>query len=227
MQEDQRKEFLPLISKPSWWMTGLTRVSGLLLLLVALLVILGLPLVLSKSITILVVVSILYYPLLALGLYRFFLHQKAIRKRMIRNIIVDDQGIHYERADGTIHEILYHNLETCCFSDKYDVSYTTINKTYVLKVNDKGSITEVDFDGMDAGYIYYISNLRVLRRRFIQGIVRFRPDLNINPFVYTVFYINPLDFTWDRKEFWTDLLKTGGVMILVVGIVASFILLAL
>ncbi|MDR6371745.1 hypothetical protein J2795_003967 [Chryseobacterium bernardetii] len=214
MQENVRKDFSPLVSKTWWFMTWLTRTFGILLLLAAFLIIAGLPVVISDKLVIFVIVAILYYPALAFGLYRFFHYQKRIRKRVVRKIEVDEKGIHYERADGTIDEIFYSNLKKYSFSDEYDVSISPRNKTYILKVNDNGSVAEVDFNGMDAGHSTYIGNLKALRRRYIQGIVYFRPDLRINPLVYDVFYINPVDFTFDHKKFWISLAQTFTIMIL-------------
>lgn len=195
-------------------MTWLTRAFGILLLLAAFLIIGGLPVVISDKLVIFVIVAILYYPALAFGLYRFFLYQRRIRKRVVRKIEVDDKGIHYERTDGTIDEILYNKLKKYSFSDEYDVSISPRHKTYILKVNNNGSVADVDFNGMDAGYTTYIGNLRALRRRYIQGIVYFRPDLRIDPLVYDVYYINPVDFTFDYKKYWAEFWQIFAVMIL-------------
>ena len=92
MQEDVRKDFLPLVSKSWRFMTWLTRTSAALLLLVMFLVLLILPVIICKNITMLVVVSILYYPALGFGLYRFILYQKTVRKRIVKRIVVDDKG---------------------------------------------------------------------------------------------------------------------------------------
>lgn len=214
MQEDKGKEFLPLVSKPWFFMTLVTRFFAALLLLAMFLVILILPAIICGQLTWFIVVGILYYPVLGFLLYRFFLYQKKIRKRIVKRIVVDDKGVHYERADGTMDEVLYSNLKEYSFSDQYDVGVSPRNKQYMLKVNDGGHIADVDFDGMDAGYYYYFTNLRALRRKYIQGIVYFRPDLRINPFVFDVYYINPVDFTFDWKTYWATLLKVGGVLVL-------------
>jgi len=226
MREDIRKDFLPLVSKTWWFMTWLIRVFGVLLLLIAFLIVLGLPIVFSNKLALFIVAAILYYPALAFGLYRFFLYQKKIRKRVVRKIVVDGQGIHYERADGAIDKTLYIDLEKFIFSDEYDVSISPRNKMYVLQVYENGSIKEIDFNGRDAGYTSYIGNLKALRRRYIQGIVHFRPDLRINPLVYEVYYINPIDFTFDHKKFWVSLAQTFAIMILC-GLVLGALMLGL
>lgn len=214
MQDDVRKDFLPLTSETWWFMTWITRTFGGLLLLVAFLLVLGLPVMMSDKLAIFSIVAMVYYPALAFGLYRFFRYQKILRKKVIREIRVDNQGIHYERADGTIDQILYHDLEKYSLPDVYDVSFSPRNKMYVLNVKHKGFSADVDFDGTDAGYCYYFGNLKALRRRYIQGIVRFRPDLRINPMIYEVYYINPADFTFDKKKYRTEFALTFAVMII-------------
>lgn len=214
MQEDVRKEFLPLVSKSSWLMTVVTRSFGVLILLAFFLGILILPAIICQNLTVFIVVAIPYYPGLIYLLYRFLRYQKKIRKREVRKIVVDDKGVHYERADGSVDEVLYENLTEYYFSDEYDINVSPINKQYMLKVNDRGNRIDVDFNGVDAGYRCYITNLRALRRRYIQGIAYFRPDLRINPRVYEVYYIHPVDFTFNWKEYWSITLKVVGVMTL-------------
>ncbi|WP_426477215.1 hypothetical protein ACP3T3_18435 [Chryseobacterium sp. CBSDS_008] len=158
--------------------------------------------------------AVFYYPVLGFGLYRFILYRKKARKREVNKIVVDDQGVHYERRDGTVDSILYHNLKKYGFPDEYDVSCTPRNKIYVLQVNNNGSVADADFDGVDSGYSCYIGNLKALRRRYIQGIVYFRPDLHINPSVYSIYNINPLDFTFDKGNYWITFAKAFAVFIL-------------
>lgn len=205
-------------------MTCLTRTSAVLLLLVLSLVLLILPVIICKNITMLVVVSILYYPALGFGVYRFILYQNTVRKRVVKRIVVDDKGVHYERKDGTTDHILYQDLEKYNLADEYDVDLSPRNKIYVLKVKHKDSVIYVDFDGVDAGYSSYIVNLKALRRRYIQGIVYFRPDLRINPSVYTEYNINSVDFTFDKKEYRMVFVKTLAVLILLGSVLGCIML---
>ncbi|SMO91712.1 hypothetical protein SAMN06265171_1125 [Chryseobacterium rhizoplanae] len=172
----------------------------------------------------LVVVSILYYPALGFGVYRFILYQNTVRKRVVKRIVVDDKGVHYERKDGTTDHILYQDLEKYNLADEYDVDLSPRNKIYVLKVKHKDSVIYVDFDGVDAGYSSYIVNLKALRRRYIQGIVYFRPDLRINPSVYTEYNINSVDFTFDKKEYRMVFVKTLAVLILLGSVLGCIML---
>ncbi len=224
MQEKVRKDFLPLVSKTWEFITWLTRISGMLLLLVAFLLLLGWPAAFFNRPALFIVVAILYYPALAFGVYRFFIYQKKIRKRTVLKIIVDAQGIHYERKDGSVDEILYSNLKSYSFSDEYDVSVSPVNKAYVLQIYENDKVKEVDFIGRDAGYTSCIGNLKALRRKYIQGITCFRPDLRINPLVYEVFYINPVDFIFDHKKFWTSLAQTFAIMVLCCLVLATLML---
>ncbi len=205
-------------------MTWLTRTLGVLLLLVMFLAVLILPFIICKNIMVFVVAAVLYYPALGFGLYRFILYQKTARNREVKRIIVDDKGVHYERKNGTTDRILYHDLEKYHLADEYDVSLSPRNKTYILKVKYNDSVINVDFDGVDAGYSSYIINLKALRRRYIQGIVYFRPDLRINPSVYSTYNINPVDFTFDKRKYWLTFAKTLAVMILLCSVLGGIML---
>ncbi|MCJ7934792.1 MAG: hypothetical protein MUW56_14475 [Chryseobacterium sp.] len=222
MQKDIRKEFLPLVSRPWWGITWLARIFGSLLLLGMFLFLLVFPVLICKRWEVLAVVSILYYPVLAIGLYRFVRHLKKTMNRAVKRIIVDDKGIHYEREDGSVDEILYIYLEKWSF-DEYDVSISPRNKIYALKVNDRGAVTEVDFNGVDAGFTYYIGNLKALRIKFIQGITCFRPDLRIDPLIYEVYHINPVHGRFDRRKYWMTTLKMIAFMLLITS-VSGFLL---
>lgn len=51
----------------------------------------------------------------------------------------------------------------------FDVSLSPRNKIYVLKVKYKDNAADVDFDGVDTGYIYDIGNLKALQRKVYSG----------------------------------------------------------
>ena len=78
-----------------------------------------------------------------------------------------------------------------------------------------GDTTKVLFNETDPGYSYYTKNSRALRARFIEGIVRFRPDLRIDPFVFEELSIHPEKFTFDRRQY----LKHVGEAAILTGII--------
>lgn len=71
MQENLRKEFLPLVSKPGWIMTWLIRIFGIAILLLMFIILAVLPFLVCEKVSVLGVVAILYYPVWAVAMYRF------------------------------------------------------------------------------------------------------------------------------------------------------------
>ncbi|WP_228412882.1 hypothetical protein [Chryseobacterium sp. G0162] len=129
--------------------------------------------------------------------------------------MVDDKGIHFYKKDESIDAILYNQLGTSLRSDDYEVYLTMKRKTWILTVGINRNETKVVFDGTDIGSTHYIKNGRALRARFIEGIVRFRPDLKIDPFVFKEFSIHPEKFTFDGKRY----LKHVGEAAIIAGII--------
>ncbi|WP_250255263.1 hypothetical protein [Chryseobacterium sp. Marseille-Q3244] len=215
MQEDFRKEFLPLASKPSWVITWLMNIFFGSVLLFMFTVLAVFPFLVSGNIKVFVVVAVLYYPVWVIGMYRFFRYVKKSKGISVTKIMVDDKGIHFYKKNGSIDAILYNQLGTFLRSDDYEVYLTMKRKTWILTVGINRNETKVVFDGTDIGSTHYIKNGRALRARFIEGIVRFRPDLKIDPFVFKEFSIHPEKFTFDGKRY----LKHVGEAAIIAGII--------
>lgn len=229
MQEDFRKEFLPLASEPGWVITWLMNIFGGAVLLVMFIILAVLPLLVSGSIKIFVVIAVLYYPVWAVAMYRFFRYIEKNRAVAIKKIIVDDQGIHFYKKDGSIDEVLYSQIGPSRLSDDYEVYLSNQNKTWLLAVRIDHNETKVVFDGTHLGSRYYIKNARALRARFMEGIARFRPDLRIDPLVFEEFSIHPEKFTFDRKRYMEHVLEVtamAGGLLLVSGLLAWIIITA-
>ncbi|UEQ75924.1 hypothetical protein [Chryseobacterium arthrosphaerae] len=215
MQENLRKEFLPLVSKPGWIMTWLIRIFGIAILLLMFIILGVLPFLVCEKVAVLGMVVILYYPVWAVAMYRFFRFMKKGRKESVIKITVDDKGVHYDKLNGSRKEILYSQLGQSYLSNDYDVHLTEIRKTWVITLGVNGDTTKVLFNETDPGYSYYTKNSRALRARFIEGIVRFRPDLRIDPFVFEELSIHPEKFTFDRRQY----LKHVGEAAILTGII--------
>lgn len=211
--QDVKKEFLPLESKPWWIITWVARIFGIALLSGMFLLLLMLPLLLINFKIVFIIVAILYYPAWMYAVYLFVRHIRKSRRESVVHILVDDKGIHYTKFDGSKEEILYSRLEKWSLSDVYDVKVSPQRKTWALEIKYDGSGEKVDFDRIDPGLTYYTGNTRVLRRRFVQGIACFRPDISIDPFVFEAFYIHPGTFTFDRKKYWKIMLETIGTLV--------------
>lgn len=219
MQEDFRKEFLPLAFKPSFIMTWLMNIFGGAILLIMFITFAVFPLIVSDgNIKVLTVVAILYYPVWGVAMYRLFRYMKKNLGIAIKKIIVDDKGIHFYKKDGSIDDILYNQLGPSYLSDDYEVYISKEHKTWMLAVGIDRNETKVVFDGTHLGSMYYITNARALRARFIEGIARFRPDLKIDPFVFEEFSIHPEKFTFDGKRYMKHVGETvimSGILLLV------------
>ncbi|MGN7866704.1 hypothetical protein [Chryseobacterium sp. 22458] len=221
------KEFLPLASKPGWIMTWLIRIFGIAILLLIFLILAVLPFLICEKVAVLVVAAILYYPVWAVAMYRFFRFMKKGREEAVVKILVDDKGIHYKKLNGSTDDILYSQLGRSYLSDDYDVHLTQITKTMVLTVGVNGNTTKILFDSIDPGYSYYTQNSRALRARFIEGIVRFRPDLKIDPLVFEEFSIHPEKFTFDRRQYLQHVKEaaiiTGIILLISLGLMLAVV----
>lgn len=223
MQENVRKEFLPLESKPWWIITWLARIFGGALLAGVFLLLLLLPFLLIDFKVVFIIAAILYYPAWGYAVYGLVRHMRRSRRESVVHILVDDKGIHYTKFDGSKEEILYSRLEKWSLSDVYDVKVSPQRKTWALEIKYDDSHQKVDFDRIDPGFTYYTGNTRVLRRRFVQGIACFRPDISIDPFVFEAFYIHPETFTFDKKNYGKTMLQTLGTLI-VGGVILGLIM---
>lgn len=228
MQEDFRKEFTPLASKPSFIMTWLMNIFGGAVLLIMFITFAVFPLIVSDgNMRVLTVVAILYYPVWGVAMYRLFRYMKKNLGIAIKKIIVDDKGIHFYKKDGSIDDILYNQLGPSYLSDDYEVYISKEHKTWMLAVGIDRGETKVVFDGTHLGSMYYITNARALRARFVEGIARFRPDLKIDPFVFEEFSIHPEKFTFDGKRYMKHVLECvvmSGVLLLISGLFTAIVI---
>lgn len=193
-------------------------IFGGAVLLVMFLVLAVFPFLVSGNIRILAVIGILYYPVWAIGIYSFFGYVKNNIRASIKKIMVDDKGIHFYKKDGSIDEILYSQLGKTYFSDQYDAYLSQQQKSRVLTVGIDQDKIKIVFDGTHLGSVYYVSNARALRARFIEGIVRFRPDLEIDPLVFEEFSIHPEKFIFDGKQYRKHIVETvviSGIILLI------------
>lgn len=126
--------------------------------------------------------------------------------------MVDDQGIHYEKADGTTDEVLYSRIRNLNLSDTYDVQLTSQNKTYLIAVFTDTGYEKINFNNLDPGLSYYPRNKRALRAGFIQRIRHFRPELKVDPRIYEEFCIHPETFQFDPKAFWKLVMTAAAIL---------------
>ncbi|GHE35771.1 hypothetical protein [Sphingobacterium griseoflavum] len=82
---------------------------------------------------------------------------KRNKRKAVRKIIGDRQGIHYERQDGITDSILYTRLERSGSTGTGDIFLQFVGHRYkqaVLKAMVNGIETTMAFDKIDVGYSY-------------------------------------------------------------------------
>ncbi|WP_410881315.1 hypothetical protein [Myroides sp. DW712] len=213
MQENVRPTFLPLTSQHSVVLTWLLNSLGGILLAGLFFLLACLPFLVSRDSEVRIIVGLIFYPLWAYALYRFIRYIKNKMAGAIRNIRIDEKGIHFDKKKGNTVHIPYDLLGPSSRSTPYDVYLVPVNKTQHLAFGLQGVETTLVFDGSDIGSVSYIKNGRALRAKFIEGIARFRPDLTIDPAVFKAFSIHPQKFTFDGKQYRKHVLQ--GLLMLV------------
>lgn len=224
MQEEVEKEFLSLESKPWWMMTWLIRIFTPVFLLTIIVLFLVFPFLLSSNEIVFVILAVLYYPTLIYIGYRIFRKAKKAFAERVTKIVVDHKGLHYYKVNGSTEEILYSQIQGWGLTDVYDIGLHYKAKTQILALRYNDDVVEVDFGKIDPGFTYYARNTRALRRKFIQGIVYFRPDLRVDPFVFYNFYIHPENFQFNARQYWKSILSTAVVMLILGTALAFFML---
>lgn len=202
-----KDNFPEIRSAPNWFLTWCIRLLFLVLFGPLTILIYTIPLAFYMDGTIAVgelsAFGIFYYPLLIWMSYLLVRYLKRIKGNAVKHVRVNRAGIFYECLNGSVVSLLYQQLESASNDAVYDV-FSKAGGRYsptVLSVFMKGSERTVHFGRTDVAYSYYTGNIRLLRRHFIQGIVLFRPELRIAPFVYSNFFIDPETFEFDKKAY--------------------------
>src|SRR5699024_10389206 len=159
--------------------------------------------------------GLIYYPLLIVLTYFAIRFLKRRRRKSVRHITVNREGIFYEFLDGTEDSLPFTHLEPSPNDHiVYDVFIDsklqfTGDATYrqaFLKVFLNGKEHVVRPFHPDWGYSYFTRNSRILRSHFLRGIALFRPDLRIDPFIYSEFSIHPETYEFVKKNYRTGII---------------------
>lgn len=230
MSNFTKDNFHEIKSEPNWLATWCIRFLFFSLLGLIVLLFYFLPILFFIDHTIdgdqLFAFGLIYYPLLIVLTYFAIRFLKRRRRKSVRHITVNREGIFYEFLDGTEDSLPFTHLEPSPNDHiVYDVfidsklqftGENTYRQAY-LKVFLKGNEQKVRPFHPDLGYSYYARNSRLLRSHFIRGIALFRSDLRIDPFVYSEFSIHPETFEFDKKRYRT------GIILAIIVIVLLFI----
>src|SRR5690554_1851039 len=168
--------------------------------------------------------GMIYYPLL-IGLTYFAVRfLKRRKKKSVRHIKVNREGIFYELLDGTEESLCFTQLEASSndhivhdvfIDSKLQFTGDATYRQAFLKVFLNGKEHEVRPFHPDWGYSYFTRNSRILRSQFLRGIKLFRPDLRIDPFIYSEFSIHPETYDFDTKNDRTGIILAIILVILI------------
>jgi len=145
--------------------------------------------------------NLIYFPLLLWGswlLYKNYLHQK--QKKVVL-ISVDQDGLHHQQADGSVHSVLYKELEKSKEDYVSDIDRkvgTKYSPGYIFGFKN-GVKVPIHFSTAENGLSYVPKNKYQLIAHFLQGAVLFCPHIKISPAVYADSFINPKTFEFDKK----------------------------
>lgn len=227
MQDEVRKTFPVLVSRPNWIMTWLIRIFGGAFLLFLLAMLSVFPLLFTERSVVFIVGATIYYLVWGTALYFIIRHIKKNAGNRIKRIVVDDQGIHYENKNGTTDSVLYSQIRNLSLPDSYEVYLSYQNKTQLLTVWLNDGSRQIYFDNLDPGLSYYPANSRALRAGFVQRIRYFRPDLKIHPRVYEEFCIHPETFQFDQHAFRRFIITSAVIILGLLAVSGLFLLIIL
>ncbi len=99
------------------------------------------------------------------------------------DILVDDNGLHEYGKDAPALSLLYKSLDVNNEGGAYDVlftdqGYTETNSELCVFIKDESGNTSIQ---AVAFRVFFTPDGNALKRHFIKGIMRFRPDLRIDP----------------------------------------------
>jgi len=179
------------------------------------------------------IVMSLVFSIILLGIAILLIYSK---NKMFTTTIIDEKGIHYfNKFNGRIvkkipwnsfakREKLKHYFEP----PKYDVTSIRPSKSFYdqfywpVMIDGKVIAHNDAFLGRHFFVMLY-ANRAELIRTFLLGIKHYRPDITIDPIIYTDHYINPKTFTIDKKQRLKVEIIGGLLCILIFALLCYFI----
>ncbi|GAA4789672.1 hypothetical protein GCM10023231_17070 [Olivibacter ginsenosidimutans] len=145
----------------------------------------------------------IYYPLIMWSSFILIRLYAKRKRKAIKSIVVDRNGIHYQFVYGKFESILFEQLERSPEYDSTDIDWhprSRHTREYLYGFI-AGEQKIIDFQCAAAPFFYLMKNRRQLRAHFLQGVELFRPDLKISPDLYRTFFIHPETYEFDRKSY--------------------------
>ena len=219
MRQFAKSNFPEIKSEPNWLITWSIRFVLFFLLCILVLSFYFVPVLFYTDDSIdgeqLLAFGMIYYPLLIALSYFVVRFLKRRKRKSIRHIKVNCEGVFYELLDGTEESLRFDQFEISSnehivydvfIDSKIRFTRKAIFRQVFLKVFLNGKKHEVRTFHPDLGYSYYARNSRILRSHFLRGIALFRPDLRIDPFIYSEFSIHPETYEFVKKNYRTGII---------------------
>jgi heme/copper-type cytochrome/quinol oxidase subunit 4 len=135
------------------------------------------------------------------------------RKKMSTTTIMDEKGIRYlNKFNNTIVKDLpwssfvkKDKLEHVFESPKYDVTSITPMKSFFdqfywpVLIDDKVTVHNDAFLGRHFFVMFYANRLELIRM-FLLGVAHYRPDITVDPIVFSNHYIDPKTYIIDYRQ---------------------------
>ena len=149
-----------------------------------------------------IIFDIFYYALMLWILWWFFDRYQKTRKKRLREIVVDRQGVHYFSINGTKNSILYAQLEKSNKMYEKDIDWKPRIRTSVgyLYGHKSGNRLKISFNSNHFGAAHFIKNKNILIGHFLKGVKQFDSSLSISDSVFSEFHIDKDTFIYDRQE---------------------------
>src|SRR5690606_38068555 len=220
-----KDNFNTIQSEPQWFWTWTVRLLLITLGATIILLIFLIPWLFyiegTIDFTAFITFSVFYLLIIIWLTLRALRYLKRVKNNANRHITINKEGMIFEKLNGNFEHIKYNQLDKSSES-KYDV-FIDIDRFFAKGVWYRNAYLTVFIDGQkrrihsfhpDMAYSYFAKNKRQMRSHFIRGIALFRPDLQIDPLVYSEFLIDPETFEFRKNEYWVSFIVAAIFLIL-------------
>lgn len=220
-----KDNFNTIQSEPQWFWTWTVRLLLITLGATIILLIFLIPWLFyiegTINFTAFITFSVFYFLIIIWLTLRALRYLKRVKNNANRHLTINKEGMIFEKLNGNFEHIKYNQLDKSSES-KYDV-FIDIDRFFANGVWYRNAYLTVFIDGQkrrihsfhpDMAYSYFAKNKRLMRSHFIRGIALFRPDLQIDPLVYSEFLIDPETFEFRKNEYWITFIVAAIFLIL-------------
>ncbi|MFH7019166.1 hypothetical protein [Flavobacterium sp. FlaQc-47] len=158
------------------------------------------------------------------------------RKKMFTTTIIDEKGIRYVNkfnnkvvkdlpwSSFAKREKLAHVFQ----SPKFDIVASTPMKSFFdqfywpVLVNKKAAIHSDAFTGKHFFMMFYANRLELIRA-FLLGVAHYRPDITVDPIIFSNHYIDPENYNIDYRQQQRIRILSAVFCILILGLIYYFV----